>query len=68
MGHLLHRKQGVTQGDPLAMIVYGIGILPLIRKIREENLLVTKPWYNNDAGARGYFGNILIQLEDLMER
>ena len=26
-GHLLHSKEGVTQGDPIAMIGYGIGVL-----------------------------------------
>ena len=29
-GHFLHSKEGVTQGDSLAMITYGIGVLPLI--------------------------------------
>ena len=29
-GHFLHSKEGVIQGDPLVMIEYGIGVLPLI--------------------------------------
>ena len=29
-GHFLHSKEGVIQGDPLAMIAYGIGVLPLL--------------------------------------
>ena len=31
MGHLLYSKEGVTQGDPIAMIVYVIIVLHLIR-------------------------------------
>ena len=38
-GHFLHSKEGVTQGDPLAMIAYGIGVLPLIRELRNAH-----PW------------------------
>ena len=32
-GHFLYIKEGVTQGDPLAIIAYGIGVLPLIREL-----------------------------------
>ena len=30
----MHRKEGVNQGYPLAMISFGIGILHLIRELR----------------------------------
>ena len=33
-GHFLHSKEGVTQGGLLAMIAYGIGVLPLIRDLQ----------------------------------
>ena len=33
-GHFLHSKEGVTQGYPLTMIAYVIGVLPLIRELR----------------------------------
>ena len=51
-GHFLHRKKGLTQGDPLAIIVYGIGILPIIRDLWDTPR-VTQPWYADDAGVGG---------------
>ena len=42
--HFLHIKEGVTQGDPLTMIAYGIEVLPLIRELRNSHPWVTQPW------------------------
>ena len=50
-GHFLHSKEGVTQGDPLAMITYGIGVLPLIRELQDTHPRATQPWYADDTGA-----------------
>ena len=61
-GHFLHSKEGVNQGDPLAMIFYGIGVLPLIRDLRRDHPHVMQPWYADDAGAGGSFGYVMAIL------
>ena len=53
-GHFLHSKEGVTQGGPLAMIAYCIGVLPLIRELLGAHPRVTQPWYADDAGGGRY--------------
>ena len=63
-GHFLHSKEGVTQGDPLAMIAYGIGVLPLIRELRGAYPRITQPWYANDAGDGGTFQQVQEHFRD----
>jgi hypothetical protein len=55
---LLYSKEGVTQGDPLSMFGYGIGIMPLIRRLKHEFPAVKQPWYADDAGAGGSFTDL----------
>ena len=64
----MHSKEGVTQGDPLAMIVYRIGVLPLIRELREAHPRVIQPWYADDAGAGGTFKDVQAHFQDLQAR
>ena len=64
-GHFLHSKEGVTQGDALAMIVYGIGVLPLIRELRNAHSQVTQPWYADDTGSGGSFQQMQAHFQDL---
>ena len=51
----LHIRKGVTQGVPLAMVAYDIGILPLVKKLKEEFTDITQPWFADNYGALGKF-------------
>ena len=42
-------QEGTTQGDPLAMAMHGIAILPLIKRVMSDN--VTQKWYADDGNA-----------------
>ena len=46
-------NEGVTQGDPLAMALYGIALLPLTELLRKEFPKVLQPWYADDAAMQG---------------
>ena len=51
----LHSREGVTQGDPLSIITYVTGILPLIRNLKREIHGITQPCYAYNSGALGKF-------------
>ena len=53
-GQVLKLKEGVMQGDPLAMSMYALGILPLIHKLKATNQV----WFADDAAA----GDSLVNL------
>ena len=48
----------MTQGGALAMVAYGIGILPLIKNLKAGFLDVTQPWYADNAVALGTFTRV----------
>ena len=49
-------QEGTTQGDPLAMAMYALGILPLIRAVATQG--AKQVWYADDATASGQLTNI----------
>ena len=61
----LHSRVGATLGDPLAMVAYSIGIIPLIKNMKAEFLDVTQPWYGDYAGALGTFANAELYYNSL---
>ena len=56
-GTSLLSQEGTTQGDPLAMPMYAIGIVPVIQQLKG---LARQVWYADDAAA----GGSLLQFRD----
>ena len=54
----MHSRGGVIKGDPLEMISYGIGILPLIKNLKWDIPDVTQTWYADNTGALVTFTRI----------
>ncbi|KAI2510018.1 hypothetical protein MHU86_4444 [Fragilaria crotonensis] len=46
-------REGVTQGDPLSMVLYGLALTPLAETIRAAVPTVAQPWYADDAAMAG---------------
>jgi len=59
-------KEGITQGDSLGMKVYGIGILPLTRKLK-NTVKYTQNWFADDSACIGELQSLLIWIELLLE-
>jgi hypothetical protein len=67
-GEILLSMEGVTQGDPLAMILYGIALTPLAEGLRRDVPGCLQPWYADDAAASGKVSDVARVMELLMER
>ena len=49
-GETILSQEGTTQGDPLAMAMYALALVPMIAKFSN---VVKQIWYANDAAAAG---------------
>ena len=65
--HILLSQEGVTQGDPLSMILYGLALVPLAQKIKEAVPEVLQPWYADDCALTGPSRGIAKSM-DLLQR
>ena len=66
--YIIHSREGVTQGDPLSMILYGITLVPLTEELREEEPTLIQPWYADDAAMIGSTGTVkraMLKLQEL---
>ena len=60
-------QEGVTQGDPLSMVLYGLALVPLGKILRDEFPTILQPWYADDAAMSGIAHNIAPVMDRLME-
>ena len=60
-------QEGVTQGDPLSMALYGIALLPLAEKLRKESPTVMQPWYADDAAMMGGAAAVATTMQTLIK-
>ena len=51
MGKVILSKEGTTQGDPLAMAMYALAVVPLLHAIATQGAL--QVWFADDASAGG---------------
>jgi len=58
-------KEGVTQGDPLAMPFYGLAILPLINSIQNDSVL--QKWFADDGSAAGKIQDLKLLWDKVCE-
>ena len=59
-------REGVTQGYPLLMILYGITLVPLEEDLRDAGPTPLSPFYANDAAFDGLARRSAEQLRLLM--
>jgi hypothetical protein len=52
-GYTLLSSEGVTQGDLLLMVLYGLALVPLAKKLRQEHPEVVQAWYADDGLLKG---------------
>ena len=55
---IINSREGVTQGDPFAMVMYAIGTLPLIRRVRKQAIDANHSWYADDSSVVGRFPDL----------
>ena len=65
---ILNSNEGVTQGDPLSMVLYGLALLPLSEYLRKEVPDVLQPWYADDCMLVGKASHIDKALGLIKER
>ena len=58
--------EGTTQGEPIAMAMYGVATLPMLRLV--QNIHLTKKLYADNGSAGGRLENLLCFLKNSLNK
>ena len=61
----LYSKEGTTQGDPMAMLMYGVALMPLVRDLKSLQDYI-QSWYADDAAVLGEMLKVKSWLDRLV--
>ena len=64
--NILQSREGVTQGDPLSMVLYGLALVPLAKFLRASVPSVIQPWYADDCAMSGKVEDIATAMRLLL--
>ena len=65
---ILLSQEGVDQGNPLLMVLYGITLVPLEEDLRDADTTLLSPFYSNDVALDGSVRQSAAQIKLLMAR
>ena len=65
-GETISSEEGTTQGDPIAMVMYAVAIIPLLKSVATEG--ATQAWYADDGGAGGKLMKVRMWWDKLVEK
>jgi hypothetical protein len=64
--YTLQSREGVPQGDPLAMVIYGLALSTLSLDLSVIHPRVLQPWYADDAAMEGRASNVAAAMASLV--
>ena len=65
VNNCLLSKEGVTQGDPLSMMLYAVAVLPLIRSLKAPGMQ-TRNWYADDSSCVADLPSLKAWFDELL--
>lgn len=64
---VLASREGVTQGDPVSMLLYGIALVPLIQSLKIKHQRIIQAWFLDNATMVGSIDDLKAIFADLIK-